>query len=185
MNIQLRDSKTLQDALYKLSDRNALPKAQLHPELLEPHLDTESGGFIVRSKNKIDIGHLESFLPQSSVCTANWKFSGRDASRIPSELVFDFECGGKLAIRTQSAADVTRLTSIIPSDRGGLRFDGHYDDGRLMLVRAVGQKELPSSNKSDAELQLDAAKAGVKWDKKASRETMIERIEEAKKATVT
>jgi hypothetical protein len=45
MNIQLRDSKTLQDEIIKnypapagQPRRNALPKAQLHPELLEAYV---------------------------------------------------------------------------------------------------------------------------------------------------
>lgn len=183
MNVQLRNSKTLQDALHKDSGRNALPKAQLHPELLEPYVDNESGGFIVRSENPIDMRNMENFLISGAVCTASWIKSGSRTAPTPSELIFAFNDGAKLVIRTQSAADVTRLTSSIPSDRTA-QFQATYDDGQIVLVRAANEPEKPFSSKSKAELQVEAAKLGVKWDKTASIETMIERIEAKRVETV-
>jgi hypothetical protein len=198
VNIQLRDSKTLQDALIEATKksslpRNALPKAQLHPELLNGIVDVDGGGFVVHTEqnkgdhkgevNAIDAWNMEQFLPQPMGCEAKWVFTarGKNEPPVPFELIFTFENQSKVAIRTQCAPDLTKLTSALPPDRTA-RYDACYDAGSIVFVRAANQPELPSVTKTTAHLRLDAAKAGVAWDPKASAETMVERIEKATKA---
>ncbi len=182
MNIQLRDSKVLQTNMLKVvssalnREVATLPKAQLHPELIEGHVDTDSGGFAIHSKNSIDVRNLGWFFSAPGACTASWRMCGKDDNRIASELVFAFEDNSKLVVRTQSSGDQTRLTSTLPSDQKAT-FNASYEAGRLTLSR---QGSAPAqSGLSDADLQVRAAVLGVEWDTKASRETMLDRIIEA------
>ncbi len=195
MNIQLRDSKTLQEDLHKRTGKTVLPKAQLHPDMIHGMVDCDREGFDIRTEmnagdligqpNPTDAANLAAFLPAADSCSAEWRVirmkQGDSATPIPTELIFTFDAGGKLVIRTQSVADVTRLTSALPADRI-MRFDATPGVGKITFVRAGSEKPMPSSPLTDTDLQMEAAKAGVKWDKRASRETMLERIEAAKNA---
>ncbi len=186
MNIQLRDSRPLQEGMLKVVSEalnrkvTTLAKAQLHPELIEGRVVTTGGGFEVFSENAIDRRNLNWFMPGPGVCTATWQLCGKDESRIPSSLVFAFDHGGKLVLRTQDNADIGRLTSTVPADQS-VRFDAVYDGERITLTRHFTESPRPVSSRSDADLQVDAARLGVPWDKRCSRETMIQRIEAARK----
>lgn len=197
MNIQLRDSQALQTAIYARVGKRpgTLPRAQLHPELLAGIVEGDRGGFEVRSEQMagehvglpvpIDVENMAAFLPQADTCEAHWFVAevkqGDALQRIPSELIFEFSRGGKLVIRTQTKADVDRLVSILPTDRR-VKFDGVFNDGKITLIRAAGEKETPVVGRSVAQLMVEAARAGVPWDKSASVETMAERIAEAQMA---
>ncbi len=183
MNITLRDSERLQQKLLSDSKRNALPRAQMHPELLEPHLDAESGGFILRTENPIDIKLMGYFFGElaEDKCTAAWRMLGKPREELPSELIFTFDGGGKIVCRTQANGDVTRLTSVIPSDRS-MKYDVTVHEGQIIFLKQATQADVPSSSKTVPQLQLEAAKLGVKWLKTASTASMIEKIEEAKAA---
>lgn len=196
MNIQLRDSKPLQDALKRRGNRNMLPKAQLHPELLDGVVDADREGFNVRSElltgehrgesNPQDVQNLKDFLPAAVECVAAWKVvelkQGESTQRIPSELVFTFAGdNGKLVIHTQAVSDVTKLTSALPSDRTA-KFNAVPGEGRITFTLASAEKRLMVSPLSEAELKTQAAIVGVKWDVKASRETMLEKINAAREA---
>lgn len=178
MNIQLRDSKHLQDTLLKESRRNALPKAQLHPELLAGRIDGEGFGFVVHSENASDVRLLELFMDGLGSCTASWKMSGKDHALIPSELIFAFDAGSKLVARTQGVADVSKLTSIIPGDQRH-KFNATYAAGKVSLVRDGEEKTPASSTLSLADLQTLAPQLGIVWDTAASNETNIARIQDA------
>ncbi len=194
MNIQLRDSQRLQDAIYKRADKRpgTLPRAQLHPELLAGMVDCDRGGFEIRSEVQagdergqpvaMDVENMKLFLPEPDTCTAHWFVAnvkqGDAVQRIPSELRFTFEKGGMLVIRTQSAADVNKLTAVLPTDRQ-MKCDAVIHEGKMTIMKAAGEKDAPIIGRSVAQLMVEAAKAGVPWDTGASVETMAERIAEA------
>lgn len=191
MNIQLRDSRTLQTALKKRANRNMLPKAQLHPELLNGIVECDRESFTVCTRilngeeegkpNPVDAQNLADFLPEPATCSAAWFIAtvkqGESMLRIPAELVFSFEGegAGKLVVRTQAVPDVTKLTSALATDQRAT-FNATYDNGRLTLIRTDSQRLSPVSSLSEAEMQLQAAMNGVKWDKDASRDTMLQLI---------
>ena len=192
MNIQFRDSKTLQDALIKATGRKALPRAQLHPELLEATVDVVDGGFVVKSENPMDREHAGHFLPKGDQCSASWTLvrsgSRPDSPLIPVELVFTLDGGGKLIFRTQAVEDQTKLTSAFPKDHRA-RFDIRNDGERLVITKSAGEpvrsaREVNLLEQSEGDLRDQAARAGVKWDGRASLETMAKRIAEKKEPAV-
>lgn len=201
MNIQLRDSKSLQDAIKKRQGRNMLPKAQLHPELHNGVVDCDRNGFVIRSEflidqptqergtaNPQDIQHIKDFLPAPAECTATWKITqikqGDSMTSIPSELVFQFDDGSKLVIHTQAVSDVTKLSSALPTDQTA-KFTATPGDGRIGFVRAGSEAPIIVSPLTDAEIETQCAINGVKYDRKASRETLLKRLNEARKANET
>lgn len=189
MNIQLRDSQSLQTAIKARLNKKDLPKHQLHPELLHGLVDCDREGFEIRSEmqvgenrgepDPIDVRNLSDFLPAPDTCQAQWKIvqvkQGDSMVTIPSELVFTFVNGGKIAVRTQAVPDVTKLTSALATDRIAT-FEVTHANGRLTFTRQGARKPASVDPITDAELQLLAAQRGVKYDKNASRETNIERI---------
>ncbi len=194
MNVQLRDSGLLQDFIRAKANKRVLPKAQLHPELQNPIVDCDRSGFTIRSEvlggaqdgepNPFDVENLKAFLPEPDICTATWHIvelkQGDAFVRVPSELRFTFARGGLLVMRTQSVLDVSKLSASIPTDHS-MTLDARFEaPNKLVLTQHVMQAQLPTSSKSEPDLQVEAAKAGVKWDAKASRETMLKRIEDAK-----
>lgn len=192
MNIYLRDSKTLQEAIHTRTGKKQLPKIQLHPDLQNGVVDCEREGFVIRSEqlfgehkgepNLIDMANMAAFLPVPASCTAKWKIvtvkQGDSMVNIPSELVFDFGEAGKLVVRTQSASDVTRLSSTLPTDRM-MRFDAAIDGNTITFTKDSAEKPRPTSGLSLVDLQSLAPQVGVTWDKAASNETNIERIQAA------
>lgn len=193
MNIQLCQSQPLQNAIKLKFNRNQIPKAQLHPELLNGIVTCDRESFEIRSEikygdhlglpNPQDVEHLKHFLPAPAECKAEWKHTnqknGDDTLIIPQELRFVFADSSFLVLKTQTTSDVTQLTNPLPSDQTG-RFMATPGEGKISIVRVGSQKSLPMSPLSDAELQTQAAILGVKWDKKASRETMLTMMNEAR-----
>jgi hypothetical protein len=201
MNIQLRDSKPLQDAIKLAANKNQLPKAQLHPELLWGIVDCDREGFDIRSEcmfgdhrgesNPVDVRNLKHFLSEPRECEARWKIvtmkQGDSLTSIPSELTFTFdgpdEVKPKIVIHTQAVADITKLTSALPSDRSA-KFLATPGEGKIKFT-PVGAPLPQAPAPSQAivgELQTQAAILGVPWDKAASLETMIERMNEKRAA---
>lgn len=192
MNIYLRDSKTLQEAIHTRMNKKQLPKVQLHPDLQNGIVDCEREGFVVRTEqlfgeqkgepNQTDVQNMAAFLPAPASCTASWKIvtikQGDSMVNIPSELIFDFADKGKLVVRTQSVADVTRLSSTLATDRM-MRFDASLIGGVMTFAKDAGEKPKFSSGLSLLDLQSLAPHVGVTWDKTASNEINIERIQAA------
>lgn len=193
MNIQLRDSQVLQDFIKKESGRKQLPKPQLHPELLNGVVDCDREGFEIRSEmltgehrgdpNPQDVRNLTAFLPDAKQCEARWKIinvkQGDSMMTIPSELVFSFDDGSKLAIHTQAVGDVTKLTSALPTDQiAKFNATPNPENGSVSMVRA-DSKRIQVSPLSEGELKTQFAIYGLKWDNKASRETAIELLHKA------
>lgn len=190
MNIQLRDSKTLQDAIKIRLNRTQIPKAQLHPSLLNGLVECDRQSFTIRSEmlygehkgesNPQDVENLKHFT-KGGECEARWKIvtfkQGESFSSVPSELVFTFEDQSKLAIHTQAAADITKLTSALPSDQSA-RYMAEVSDGKIAFVR-VGADRIHVSPLSEEDLRTQCGINGVKWDKSASRETMLKLLSEA------
>lgn len=189
MNIQLRDSASLQAAIRSRFGKTQLPKAQLHPELLNGVVECDRSGFTIRSEylsgelrgqtNVLDVSLLSDFISVPSKCRAHWKIvevrQGGSVTSIPVELSFDFENGSKLVVRTQAVNDIAKLTTALPTDQAG-EFEAKPEPGVLKIVRAGSEKSAAVTNMSEAEMRVMAARAGVKWDGRASRETMMKKI---------
>lgn len=202
MNIQLRDSKPLQEAIRNKRRRDPsaplpqIAKAQLHPELLNGIVECDREGFSIRSEclsgetrgepNPQDVQNLKDFLPAPAKCKAVWKNvtlkQGDAMVAIPSELRFTFEDQSILAIHTQAVSDVTKLTSALPSDQSA-DFDATPSEGRISFTRVgAAIPQVDTSPMVINELKTQAAIYGVKWDNSASLETMAVLIGEARDA---
>lgn len=101
--------------------------------------------------------------------------------------------GGTITLRTEYAGDVAKLVPLVPLDQEK-QFTARWEGGCLVLELMNIPKAAPAAivetaptpvsddkiselmQKSDADLQTLAAERSVRWDKKASRETMVERI---------
>lgn len=189
MNIQLRDSKPLQDFLK--NGRKQMPKAQLHPELLNGIIDCDREGFDIRSEvldgehrgdpNPQDVANLKHFLAGPAECEAKWKIitvkQGDSLTSIANELVFHFADDSRLAIRTQAIADIAKLSNALPTDRSA-RYVATPGNARISfkLVGAALPQVNTLSPLAIGELKTQAAMIGVEWDEKASVETMFERM---------
>jgi hypothetical protein len=98
---------------------------------------------------------------------------------------------GKIILRTQSAEDIAMLRKVLPPDQSR-NFSAQWDGNRLVFGPVVAKPAkgdadgdgIPDLDEekvrvlalSDAEMQTLAAEQGVKWDPKASRDTMAGRI---------
>jgi hypothetical protein len=91
--------------------------------------------------------------------------------------------GRSLTLRAQCPSDRENLNQILPHDQVGV-FEARYAaDGnelvftpRVEKIDPVDAERAKLTAASDKDLQTLAAKKGVKWDKSASRETMLDRI---------
>ncbi len=192
MNIRLCDSEDLQKlirdkAKAEPARRTQVPKAQLHPELLFGIVECDREHFEIRSEinagdrkgesDPIDVKHLETFLPEPDMCSASWKVidvkQGESFQRIPTELIFAFDRGGKIVVRTQAVADVTKLTGALPTDQKG-RYQASFAGGCISLKKEGAAKVHPT-----VELRTQCGINGVKWSAEASRETLLEQLAEA------
>lgn len=110
---------------------------------------------------------------------------------------------GRISFRTQSSEDIGMLERVVPLDQSKT-FVARWESGTygvriLQLVERletqppavigeVGPVAQPESTgelsslaaMTDEDLMTLAAERGVKWNKQASRETMVKRIAEAK-----
>lgn len=103
--------------------------------------------------------------------------------------------GGGLALRTQSSGDAAKLLAFVPKDQTRY-FSAKWDGVRLCFAEivnrpsspaeAVPRPPLPLPDEDDAEylrcramneadLKTEAAVRGVKWDGRASHDTMARR----------
>jgi hypothetical protein len=103
---------------------------------------------------------------------------------------------GKLVLRTQSDGDKSKLVALFPHDKQSLLL-GTWDGPNFVIARvdapetsAVGKDGVTSSEAeelarvsglSDKDLKTLAGERGVKWEKSASRETMVELVAKAAK----
>lgn len=101
---------------------------------------------------------------------------------------------GKVTFRTQTPADGAKLEQLCPRDQRKV-FVGRWVDARTFVIEQApegtpaAQAEVTADQAEfarvnvlgDDELKTLAAERGVKWDKKASRETMVKLVADAAK----